>query len=130
MLIDHISLAVTDVERALRFYDPVMAALGYVRQFGKPHAFGYALPDDPPEQDRFALLRRPQVPAGDGVHLAFVAPTPAAVDAFHAAALAHGGTDNGAPGERWPRYYAAFVRDPDGNFLEAVHRSAGLGDAG
>jgi len=122
-VIDHISLAVTDLERAKRFYDPTMAALGYVCVFSTPRAFGYGLPDDPPEKDRFALLLRPVAAAGDGAHLAFVAPSTAAVDAFHAAALASGGTDNGAPGPRPnynPGYYAAFVRDPDGNNLEAV----------
>jgi predicted lactoylglutathione lyase len=57
------------------------------------------------------------------VHVALIAPSRAAVDAFHAAALAEGGSDAGAPGERdyTPDYYAAFVRDPDGNKLEAVH---------
>jgi catechol 2,3-dioxygenase-like lactoylglutathione lyase family enzyme len=123
-VIDHLSLAVTDLERAQRFYDPLMAALGYVRLFASPRAFGYGLPGDPHDKDRFALLLRPSAPAGDGVHLAFIAPSTAAVDAFHAAALAHGGTDNGAPGPRphyGPGYYAAFVRDPDGNNLEAVH---------
>src|SRR5262245_33357267 len=117
-MIDHISLAVTDLERAIRFYDPTMAALGYVRLFSTPRAFGYGLPGDPADKDRFALLLRPSAPAGDGAHLAFIAPSTAAVDAFHAAALANGGTDNGAPGLRsnyGPGYYTAFVRDPDGN---------------
>jgi catechol 2,3-dioxygenase-like lactoylglutathione lyase family enzyme len=126
MMIDHISLAVTDLERARRFYDPTMAALGHIRLFSTPRAFGYGLPSDPPDKDRFALLLRPCAPAGDGVHLAFIAPSTAAVDAFHAAALANGGTDNGAPGPRpnyGPGYYAAFVRDPDGNNLEAVHHT-------
>ena len=84
------------------------------------------MPGDPPDKDRFALLLRPSAPAGDGVHLAFTASSTAAVDAFHAAALANGGTDNGGPGLRLnynPGYYAAFVRDPDGNNLEAVHHA-------
>ena len=123
-MIDHISLAVTDLDRAQRFYDPAMAALGYVRVFATPRAIGYGLPGDPPDKDRFALLLRPAAPAGDGAHLAFTAPSPAAVDAFHSAAIGHGGSDNGGPGPRpqyGPGYYAAFVRDPDGNNLEAVH---------
>ncbi|HEY1556807.1 MAG TPA: VOC family protein [Kofleriaceae bacterium] len=123
-MFDHISLAVTDLERARRFYDATLAALGHVRLFSTPRAVGYGVPGDPPGKDRFALLLRPAAPAGDGAHLAFAAGSTAAVDAFHAAALAHGGTDRGAPGLR-PQYdagyYAAFVRDPDGNNLEAVH---------
>ena len=61
--------------------------------------------------------------AGNGTHVAFIAPSREAVDRFHAAALAAGGSDAGAPGPRdyTPDYYAAFVRDPDGNKLEAVH---------
>jgi catechol 2,3-dioxygenase-like lactoylglutathione lyase family enzyme len=125
-MIDHVSLAVTDLDRARRFYDPTMAALGFVLLFATPRAFGYGVPGDAPDKDRFALLLRPAAAAGDGAHLAFVAPSTAAVDAFHAAALTAGGTDNGAPGPRpsySPGYYAAFVRDPDGNNLEAVHHA-------
>ncbi len=69
------------------------------------------------------LQSHPVVPPGPGFHLAFVAESPTAVDCFHAAALASGGTDEGAPGPRphyGPSYYAAFVRDPDGHKLEAV----------
>ena len=71
-----------------------------------------------------AAARRAATPiAGNGTHVAFIAPSREAVDRFHAAALAAGGSDAGAPGPRdyTPDYYAAFVRDPDGNKLEAVH---------
>jgi len=124
-MLAHVSLAVTDIARAKRFYDPTMAALGYVLAFAHERAFGYGIPGDPPDQDRLALLLRPVAPAGDGVHLALAASSAAAVDAFHAAAVASGGTDNGPPGIRahyGPTYYAAFVLDPDGNHLEAVYK--------
>jgi len=76
-----------------------------------------------------AIKHRPegQRPAGPGFHLAFAAPSRQAVDRFHAAAIAHGGGDNGGPGLRphyGEHYYAAFVMDPDGHALEAVCKSA------
>jgi catechol 2,3-dioxygenase-like lactoylglutathione lyase family enzyme len=121
-VLDHLSLGVTDLQRAIRFYDAALGALGYVRVWTKDDAAGYG---ENGGEDRLALASRPEAAsAGPGTHLAFTAPSPGAVDAFHAAALAHGGNDEGAPGPR-PRYgagyYAAFVRDPDGHKLEAVH---------
>ena len=123
-MIHHVSLAVIDLERARRFYDPTMAALGYVRLFSIQRALGYGLPGDPPDKDRFALVLRSRAAAADGVHLTFSAPSTSAVDAFHAAAVANGGADNGLPSARpyfGLGYYAAYVRDPDGNKLGAVH---------
>ena len=123
-MFDHLSIGVADLDRAAAFYDAVMAALGHVRLTHNPRHVSYGPPGfsgEPP----FAILaggadaRAP----GRGAHLAFTAPDRAAVDRFHAAALAHGGTDEGAPGIREhydPGYYAAFVRDPDGHRLEAV----------
>jgi catechol 2,3-dioxygenase-like lactoylglutathione lyase family enzyme len=111
-LLDHVHLRVTDLEASKRFYSAVFAALGLndVLQEG-PGSF-YA-------DELF-------VDKADGptsrVHLAFQASNREAVQAFHRAALAAGGKDNGAPGERpyHPGYYAAFVLDPDGNNIEAV----------
>lgn len=121
-MLGHLSFGVRDLERARRFYDPVMAALGQARVFNGPAAIGYGAPGT--TNDRLLLtLRENAAPPGPGFHLAFDAPDHAAVDAFHAAALANGGTDNGAPGIRArysPTYYAAFVIDPDGYRLEAV----------
>lgn len=87
---------------------------------------GYGMPGG---DDKLALKHRPigQRPLGPGFHLAFAAPSRDAVAAFHAAALAHGGSDNGAPGPRLdygPDYHAAFVLDPDGHPLEAVVNAA------
>jgi catechol 2,3-dioxygenase-like lactoylglutathione lyase family enzyme len=88
-----------------------------------PTAAGYGPPGG---NDRLALFERAEAAApGPGFHLALRAPSQAAVRAFHAAALAHGGTDDGPPGPRpqySPTYYAAFVVDPDGHRLEAVHQ--------
>lgn len=124
-MLHHVSLGVTDIERAAAFYDAVLAPLGYVRVWsdldGDDAAAGYGPPCG---GDKFALKRRAGArPAGPGFHLALAAPSRAAVDAFHAAALRHGGRDDGAPGLRphyGPHYYAAFVVDPDGHRIEAV----------
>jgi catechol 2,3-dioxygenase-like lactoylglutathione lyase family enzyme len=116
-VLDHLGLAVADVPRAREFYKAALAPLGFeiVMEFGEAVAFG--LPGKP----QFWLRGggRP----GEPVHVAFHAADRARVDAFHAAALAAGGVDNGAPGLRshyHPTYYAAFVLDPEGNNVEAV----------
>ena len=131
-MIDHMSLPITDIARSRAFYDAVLAPLGYARVMDEDHAeyvaSGYG-PDggDHPEPTFWIGagvgddLSVPRLP--DGFHLAFAAPDRATVDAFHAAALAAGGQDNGAPGLRHdyhPNYYAAFVIDPDGVHIEAV----------
>ncbi|MBA8901547.1 catechol 2,3-dioxygenase-like lactoylglutathione lyase family enzyme [Phyllobacterium sp. P30BS-XVII] len=131
-MLHHISLGVSDIERAAAFYDAVLAPLGYVRVWedlrsGEPdQAVGYGSPGG---GDKLAIKHRPkgQCAPGPGFHLAFSAPNKLAVDSFHAAALAHGGIDNGAPGLRphyGPHYYAAFVVDPDGHHIEAVLNKA------
>jgi catechol 2,3-dioxygenase-like lactoylglutathione lyase family enzyme len=120
--IDHVSVAISDVARARAFYDAVLTHLGLVIRFeadwgvayGKPNAFAQLWVHPPFEGE---------ANAGNGVHIALRAPSRAAVDAFHAAGLAAGGVDAGAPGLRahyHPDYYAAFLRDPDGNKIEAV----------
>ena len=122
-MLGHLSLGVTDLDRAIRFYDAVLAELGAVRVFTGLASVGYGQPGG---EERLALKLQPVAPApGPGFHLAFDAADRAAVDRFHAAALKHGGSDEGAPGPRpqySPTYYAAFVFDPDGNKLEAVHQ--------
>jgi catechol 2,3-dioxygenase-like lactoylglutathione lyase family enzyme len=122
-MLGHLSLGVTDLERAMRFYDAVLAEIGCVRVYTGPVSVGYAPPGD---GERLALKMQAAPPApGPGFHLAFDAPDRAAVDRFYVAALLHGGIDEGAPGLRpdyGPAYYAAFVLDPDGNKLEAVHQ--------
>jgi catechol 2,3-dioxygenase-like lactoylglutathione lyase family enzyme len=125
MRLGHLSFGVSDLERSMAFYDAALAPLGAVRVWRDGRGAGYGPPGG---SDRLALKlqEQPVVPPGPGFHLAFDAPSRDAVDAFHAAALAHGGHDEGAPGLRphyGPAYYAAFVRDPDGHKLEAVHQA-------
>jgi catechol 2,3-dioxygenase-like lactoylglutathione lyase family enzyme len=95
--------------------------MGYRRVFEDDTAIGYGIEDG---KDKFCLkLRSPTVPPGPGFHFAFAAPTRAAVDRFHSAALSLGGLDDGPPGLRahyGAHYYAAFLVDPDGHRIEAV----------
>ena len=132
-MLHHVSLGVTDLQRAARFYDAVLGPLGFVRVWsdfdGDPdsQAVGYGRPGG---GDKLALKQRStgRLAPGPGFHLAFTAPSREAVDAFHANALHLGGTDNGAPGLRphyGPNYYAAFVIDLDGYPVEAVINSGG-----
>ena len=121
-MIDHVSLRVRDLPAARAFYAAALAPLGYrvAKEFPGIIGLGSAGMLD------FWLVSDPEArPA----HLAFSAPTRATVDAFHAAALAAGGADNGAPGlrlEYHPNYYAAFAFDPSGHNIEAVcHLQAG-----
>jgi catechol 2,3-dioxygenase-like lactoylglutathione lyase family enzyme len=124
-LLHHVSLGVADLDRATRFYDAALAPLGLVRVWEDSSAVdaavGYGRPGQP---DVLALKQRAAALApGPGFHLALTAPDRVAVERFHAAALAHGGSDEGAPGLRphyGPEYFAAFVRDPDGHRIEAV----------
>jgi len=124
-MLHHLSLGVRDLERAGRFYDAVLAALGYRRVFEDDTAIGYGLVED---EDLLCLkLRDDAVAPGLGFHLALTATTRDAVDTFHRAALATGGQDNGPAGLRpdyGERYYAAFVIDPDGHRIEAVTKAA------
>src|SRR5262245_25504092 len=121
-MLGHLSFGVADLPRAIAFYDAALAPLGYVRVWNSPGQAGYGVPGG---NDKLALKLQsgPVVPPGPGFHLALVAPSQEAVDRFHAAALRHGGSDEGGPGPRphyGASYYAAFVRDPDGHKLEAV----------
>lgn len=120
-IISHVSVPVSDMTRARAFYDAALGALGIgVVMDAGPHGIAYG--KDFPEFWIGHPLEGAPV-AGNGVHIAFLAPSREAVDAFHAAALAHGGADEGAPGLRPhydPAYYGAFVRDPDGNKVEAM----------
>jgi catechol 2,3-dioxygenase-like lactoylglutathione lyase family enzyme len=120
-MIDHISVGVSDLDRAARFYEATLSALGLTRLVTRPRAvgFGKAYPE-------FWINLREgmtRVAAESGVHICLRAKTTAEIDAFHAAALSAGGASDGAPGIRphdRVRYYAAFVTDPDGNRIEAV----------
>jgi catechol 2,3-dioxygenase-like lactoylglutathione lyase family enzyme len=115
----HVQIAVSDFARSLRFWRAALEPLGMVAQHvdesGQSAGFG------PPGAPR--LWISVGTPSRGPVHLAFEARDPEAVRSFHAAALAAGGRDNGAPGPRpeySEKYWAAFVLDPDGNNVEAV----------
>jgi catechol 2,3-dioxygenase-like lactoylglutathione lyase family enzyme len=117
-LVDHIQLVVRDLPAAQKFYAAILDVLG-IPMGGTGTGFFWA--DE-------LFVSTPDSKAAQGVltgrhHLAFQAPSRAQVDRFHKIALANGGRDNGAPGERayHPGYYAAFVLDPDGNNIEAVY---------
>lgn len=120
-MIHHLSLGVRDLDASARFYDGALGALGLRRVFEDDEAVGYGALDD---EDILCLKQRDDAaPPGAGFHLAFAAPTRAAVDAFHAAGVRAGGADNGRPGLRedyGAHYYAAFLVDPDGHRIEAV----------
>jgi catechol 2,3-dioxygenase-like lactoylglutathione lyase family enzyme len=120
----YITLGTNDLARAARFYDAALAPLGLVRRATEPTEVGYGLPQD--RRSRiWVTLPFDGKPAtvGNGSMPAFLAPSQEAVRAFHRAALASGGTDEGAPGLRpyGTGFFAAYVRDPDGNKLSAVH---------
>ena len=121
-MIDHVSVAVRDLNAAEAFYTALLAPLGLAKMREWPGAaigFGKKYPEFWINV-RSAMNR---VAEDSGVHICLRAPDTAAVDAFHAAALKAGGGSDGAPGlrpEYYARYYAAFVRDPDGNRIEAV----------
>jgi catechol 2,3-dioxygenase-like lactoylglutathione lyase family enzyme len=121
-MIDHTSLAVRDLKKAEPFYTALLAPLGMTKLREWPDAaIGYGK-----KYAEFWINRREtmdRVAEDSGVHICLRAPDSAAVDAFHAAALKGGGTSDGGPGLRAQyhgNYYAAFIRDPDGNRVEAV----------
>jgi catechol 2,3-dioxygenase-like lactoylglutathione lyase family enzyme len=123
-VISHISLGVRDLARSKAFYHRVLMPLGYVQVLTKDRAIGFG---EPGGEDSLTLFAQPApitIPS-PGFHLAFLAPSHEAVDAFHAAAITAGGTSEGLPGPRLsygPTYYATFVRDPDGYKLEAHYQ--------
>jgi catechol 2,3-dioxygenase-like lactoylglutathione lyase family enzyme len=121
-MFDHVGLNVSDYETSKRFFEQALAPLGYgvVMDFPEHDAIGFGTDGKP----GFWVVARD--PRGTGTHVAFSALDRATVDRFHAAALAAGAEDNGAPGLRphyHESYYGAFVLDPDGNNIEAVCHS-------
>lgn len=127
MALDHVSVGVTNIKRSKAFYDAALAPLGMtpvmpVEFGGQLVGVGYGAPGKPSFWIQLPIDGRP-ASMGNGVHIAFRAETRAAVDAFYLAALDQGGVEDGKPGlrsEYHPDYYGAFVRDPDGNKIEAV----------
>jgi len=126
-MLDHVGIEVSDLARSRAFYEAALAPLGIAVLMEFQGAVGLGKETDHGPKPFFWLYERGRPPV-NGAHVAFGARESGEVDAFHAAALAAGGTDNGAPGLRsiyHPGYYGAFVLDPDGNNIEAVnHRAA------
>ncbi len=123
-MIDHLAISVSDFEKSKAFYDKAMPPLGASLLYMVPEEYTGGAKVGGYGRDRpvFWVSAGKEKPK-DRQHVAFTARSRAEVDAFHAAALAAGGMDNGGPGLRahyHPNYYGAFVFDPDGNNIEAV----------
>ncbi|MCH8862874.1 MAG: VOC family protein [Proteobacteria bacterium] len=127
-MLHHVSVGASDIGRATKFYDAALAPLGMERvmEFGAHKSGNAAVAYGAKGRAEFWVqLPHDGQPAssGNGVHICFTAPSIEAVQAFHEAGLKAGGADDGAPGPRSqysPDYYGAFLRDPDGNKIEAV----------
>lgn len=128
LLVDHFSIAVKDLQRSARFYDAAMEALGAQKIYQRKDAVGYGERNRANDDGHsyFSLYQSDTASVDRRRHWCFRAQSAAQVRAFHAAGLAAGGRDAGAPGLRpdyHPAYYAAFLEDPEGNRVEAVwHR--------
>jgi len=120
-MIDHVSVGTSDLARSAAFYEAVLGAIGMVRLVDREATVGFGK-----RYPEVWLNHRPGMAAlgeSNGTHICLRARSEEAVRAFHAAALASGGTDDGAPGPRaaaMTSYFGAFIRDPDGNRLEAA----------
>jgi len=129
-MLDHTGIVVTDLGKARTFYDAVARALDLATISNGPESFLFGKSREEPIPYLWIGTLRPSYwvegsrPGINQAHIAFIAGSREMVDAFHAAALAAGGRDNGAPGPREgvPHYYGAFVLDPDGNNIEACVR--------
>jgi len=127
-VIDHLSIAVSDLAKSAAFYEAVLSPLGYSRLVEREASVGFGK-----RYPELWLNYRPGMTRADadtGHHVCLRASSAEAVDAFHAAALAHGGADAGAPGPRpaaMTSYYGAFILDPDGAKLEAASFPKGEG---
>lgn len=122
-MIDHLGISVADFDASKAFYDKVMAPLGASLLMMVPTEYTGGVKVGGYGRERPTFWLHEGAETGPGRHIAFSARSRAEVDAFHKAALAAGGRDNGAPGLRphyHPDYYGAFVFDPDGNNIEAV----------
>jgi catechol 2,3-dioxygenase-like lactoylglutathione lyase family enzyme len=134
-MFSYVSLGTRDLARAMRFYDAVLAPLGHVQVEDydpEDRSAAWGLDDPGPHLWVTQPFDGQPASVGNGTMVSFLAPDRAAVDAFHAAAMAQGGTDEGAPGLRsqyGPHFYAAYVRDPDGNKLNAVCYAPAPSDA-
>lgn len=130
-MLSHITVGVRDLDRAARFYDPVLAAIGLtqrpVQADGGPPSLCWVAPDRPlPRFYAYLPYDRAPSTAGNGSMVAFLAPSTDAVELAYSLGLEHGGQDEGPPGPRphyGPNYFSAYMRDPDGNKIHIVCRS-------
>jgi catechol 2,3-dioxygenase-like lactoylglutathione lyase family enzyme len=126
-MFSHVTVGTNDFDRSVAFYDHVMATLGQKQLFSVDGAAAYGEDMKSPKTFVVYPFDKGKATPGNGMHIAYLAPSRAAVDAFHAAALEMGGSSEGEPSLRahyHPNYYGAYVRDPDGNKLQAVCHSA------
>jgi catechol 2,3-dioxygenase-like lactoylglutathione lyase family enzyme len=120
-MIDHVSISVRDLATSAAFYERLLAPLGYTRMINRPATIGFGK-----KYPEFWINLRadmPPIPADTGTHICLRASSEDAVRAFHAVAIEHGGKSDGEPGPRQAAlttYYGAFIKDPDGNKIEAV----------
>jgi catechol 2,3-dioxygenase-like lactoylglutathione lyase family enzyme len=123
-MLDHVSITVSDIAAAERFYDAIMKALGVVKVGSRENWLGYGERADAayPERVFIAIYKGPPPEQGSRRHWCFKARSRKEVDAFWNAGIAAGGSDDGPPGLRdyHASYYGAFLRDPDSNRIEAV----------
>lgn len=130
-MFSHVTVGCTDLDRSAAFYDAVLEPIGLTRRSvtpdGGPPSACWVVPDQPlPRFYVYIPFNGSAASAGNGSMVAFAAPSPAAVDAAYRAGLARGGSDEGAPGPRIRYglgYYAAYLRDPDGNKIQLAHRA-------
>lgn len=127
-MFSHVTIGSQDPDKLAEFYDRVLGTLGIEELYKFEGLAAYGTLAGPKTFILKPFDGSPHVP-GNGGHVAYLAPSRAAVDAFYAAALEMGGTSEGEPGLRphyHPNYYGAYVRDPDGNKIQAVcHRKDG-----
>lgn len=126
----HVTIGVNNLEQAQQFYDAVLVTLGLVRRHTYPESLGYGRPNDAGGRSQLWVMKPwNEKPAdhGNGWHFAFEAQSQDQVQDFYRVALAAGGIDEGPPGLRphyHDHYFSAYVRDPEGNKLQAVHHGA------
>ena len=116
-MIGYVTLGTNDLERAARFYDALAGEMGVGRMMEGDSYIAWGEPGGPAGIAATKPFDGNPAAAGNGVMVALQAKDEAQVDRLHAVALSNGGTDEGAPGERWPGFYAGYFRDPDGNKL-------------
>jgi catechol 2,3-dioxygenase-like lactoylglutathione lyase family enzyme len=123
-MFSHITFGTSDIRKAAAFYDAVFAPLGLKRTFSEidDGIIAYGQENQPPKFFVGTPFNEEPATVGNGTHVALMAPNRAAVDAFHKAAVGLGGADEGTPGPRpqyHEHYYGAYIRDLDGNKLQA-----------